>query len=115
MNQRLKRKEINQTSTTHYGLEGSRQSRPEELAESTRTHTVILDIRSPEEEEDNPLMINDIEVNRIPFFKLLAQFGALDQKKMYLLYCGRGVMSRLHALCLKEKGYKNVGVYHLQK
>lgn len=111
MNQRPEKKEVNQTG---YNREGSERSKPE-LADSNQNNTVILDIRSPEEEEDNPLMIEDIEVNHIPFFKLLAKFGALDQKKTYLLYCGQGVMSRLHALFLREKGYDNVGVYHFQK
>ncbi|MEQ9210282.1 MAG: hypothetical protein RLN96_10655, partial [Pseudomonadales bacterium] len=36
-------------------------------------------------------------------------------KKRYLLYCDKGVMSRLHAELLLEAGYSNVGVYRPKK
>ncbi|MGC9404319.1 tRNA uracil 4-sulfurtransferase ThiI [Vibrio genomosp. F10 str. 9ZC157] len=72
---------------------------------------IVLDIRSPEEEDGNPLVIDGVEVKHIPFFKLGTQFGDLDQDKEYLLYCDRGVMSRLQALYLQEQGYHNVKVY----
>ena len=72
---------------------------------------VILDICSPEEEEENPIVIAGVEVVHIPFFKLSTQFGDLAQDKNYLLYCDRGVMSKLQALLLHENGYKNVRVY----
>ncbi|MBP7664561.1 MAG: tRNA 4-thiouridine(8) synthase ThiI, partial [Shewanella sp.] len=48
---------------------------------------------------------------RIPFFKLATQFADLDKQKTYLLYCERGVMSKLQALYLIEQGYTNVKVY----
>ncbi len=47
----------------------------------------------------------------LPFYKLSTQFGNLDQSKTYLLYCERGVMSRLQALYLLEQGFNNVKVY----
>ena len=47
----------------------------------------------------------------MPFFKLGTQFGDLDQSKVYLLYCERGVMSRLQALYLRDQGFHNVKVY----
>ena len=47
----------------------------------------------------------------LPFYKLSTQFGDLDQSKTSLLYCERGVMSRLQALYLLEQGYNNVKVY----
>lgn len=72
---------------------------------------VVLDIRSPEEEDDNPLLIEGVDVEHIPFYKLSTKFGDLDQSKTYLLYCARGVMSRLQALYLKEQGFNNVKVY----
>ncbi|REL27922.1 tRNA 4-thiouridine(8) synthase ThiI [Thalassotalea euphylliae] len=81
-----------------------------ELAE-VGENTVILDIRSPEEEDDSPLELDDIEVKHIPFFKLGTQFGDLDQSKEYLLYCDRGVMSKLQALYLHDNGFSNVHVY----
>ncbi|PKF60995.1 tRNA 4-thiouridine(8) synthase ThiI [Psychromonas sp. psych-6C06] len=72
---------------------------------------VILDIRSPEEEEEYPLEIEGIEVQHLAFFKLSTQFEKLPQDKTYLLYCARGVMSQLQALYLKEAGFENVKVY----
>jgi len=72
---------------------------------------IVVDIRSPEEEDERPLEIDGIEVIHIPFFKLSGQFDELDQSKQYLLYCDRGVMSKLQALLLHENGYNNVRVY----
>ncbi len=72
---------------------------------------VILDIRSIDEQEEKPLQLAQVEVKSLPFYKLSSQFGDLDQSKTYLLYCDRGVMSRLQALYLLEQGYANVKVY----
>jgi thiamine biosynthesis protein ThiI len=72
---------------------------------------VILDIRSNDEQEEKPLQLEQVEVKALPFYKLSTQFGNLDQSKTYLLYCERGVMSRLQALYLLEQGFNNVKVY----
>lgn len=64
---------------------------------------VILDIRSNDEQEEKPLQLEQVEVKALPFYKLSTQFGDLDQSKTYLLYCERGVMSRLQALYLLEQ------------
>ncbi|SFN37462.1 [ThiS-adenylate] sulfurtransferase [Izhakiella capsodis] len=71
----------------------------------------VLDIRSPDEQEDKPLALTGVEVEVLPFYKLSTKFGDLDQNKTWLLYCARGVMSRLQALYLQEQGFKNVKVY----
>lgn len=65
---------------------------------------VIIDIRSPEECEEKPLTLTT-PVIEIPFYRLSSQFAELDQTKNYLLYCDRGVMSKLQALYLKEQGF----------
>ncbi|AWB53899.1 tRNA uracil 4-sulfurtransferase ThiI [Pasteurella multocida] len=70
---------------------------------------VILDIRSPEETDEKPLNMENVQV--MPFYKLSSQFANLDQSKNYLLYCERGVMSKLQALYLKEQGFSNVKVF----
>lgn len=75
---------------------------------------VIIDIRSQEEQDDQPLKIENVEIKHIPFYKLAAQFASLPTSKTYLLYCSQGVMSRLQALYLKEQGAKNVKVYKLK-
>ena len=72
---------------------------------------VILDIRSPEETDENPLVLEDCQIIELPFYKVSSQFGELDQSKNYVLYCERGVMSKLQALYLKEKGFNNVRVF----
>lgn len=90
----------------------SEQEAPEvELVDAVHEHAIVLDIRSPDEEDENPLEIEGVEVTHLPFYKLGTKFGDLDQSKTYLLYCDRGVMSRLQALYLKEQGFDNVKVY----
>ncbi len=74
-------------------------------------NSVVVDIRSPEEEEDSPLELDGVEVLHMPFYKLGTQFGDLDKSKEYLLYCDRGVMSKLQALYLIDNGFSNVKVY----
>lgn len=86
-----------------------------ELVSELPTGSVVIDIRSPEEEEDNPLEIEGIKIESIPFFKLATKFGDLDQSKQYYLYCDRGVMSRLQALLLHEHGFDTVKVYRKDK
>ena len=72
---------------------------------------VIIDVRHPSEEERKPLKLNNIDIQKIPFYELHAKFAELDKSKSYLLYCDKGVMSRLHASHLLEQGYSNVKVY----
>ncbi len=55
-------------------------------------------------ENDGP-----VQVDR--FYQLASRFSALDRQITYLLYCEKGMMSRLHASHLKDAGYLNVGVY----
>ena len=72
---------------------------------------VILDIRSVDEQDDKPLKVEGVDVVSLPFYKLSTKFGDLDQSKTWLLWCERGVMSRLQALYLREQGFENVKVY----
>lgn len=73
--------------------------------------SMVLDIRSNEEQEEAPLQLPNVTVKHIPFFKLGTQFPSLEQDKKYFLYCDRGVMSKLQALLLHEQGYGDVQVY----
>ncbi|MGK3130092.1 tRNA uracil 4-sulfurtransferase ThiI [Pantoea sp. C8B4] len=82
-----------------------------ETVASFTADDVVLDIRSVDEQEASPLALEGVEVKSLPFYKLSTQFGDLDQNKTWLLYCDRGVMSRLQALYLHEQGFKNVKVY----
>ncbi|MBT0348992.1 tRNA 4-thiouridine(8) synthase ThiI [Morganella morganii subsp. morganii] len=82
-----------------------------EMVSELSATDVVLDIRSPDEQEAHPLKIQGTEVRTLPFYKLSTQFGDLPAETTYLLYCDRGVMSRLQALYLAEQGYTNVKVY----
>jgi tRNA uracil 4-sulfurtransferase len=82
-----------------------------ETVQSIDQGEVVIDIRSPEEEESRPLTLDGVDVKVIPFFKLATQFAELAKDKTYLLYCERGVMSKLQTLYLLEQGYTNVKVY----
>ena len=72
---------------------------------------IVVDIRHPDAQEDQPLELPGIEVQAMPFFALNSRFKELDENRQYLLYCDRGVMSRLHAHHLLTEGHANVRVY----
>lgn len=72
---------------------------------------VIVDVRHPNEAERAPLAAGNVRVEKIPFYELQTKFAKLDKEKNYLLYCDKGVMSKLHAAHLVELGYRNVKVY----
>ncbi len=76
-------------------------------------HAIVLDIRHPNEQERNPLELKNVEIEKIPFFKLNSFFngGRIHTEKQYLLYCDKGIMSRLHASYLLETGFKNISIY----
>ena len=93
------------------GQESEKEVAAVDTVESFTADDVVLDIRSPEEEDENPLDLDGVEVKHIPFYKLATQFGDLAQDKNYLLYCDRGVMSKLQALYLHDNGFDNVKVY----
>ena len=82
----------------------------EHVAEPTAGQ-VILDIRHPDEVEDEPLQLSGIEVQTMPFYAINNRFKELDVNRQYLLYCDKGVMSRLHAHHLLCEGHQNVRVY----
>ncbi|MBD1106587.1 tRNA 4-thiouridine(8) synthase ThiI [Pseudomonas amygdali pv. morsprunorum] len=65
---------------------------------------VIIDIRHPDAQEDQPLQVPGVEIQTLPFYALNSRFKALDDTRQYLLYCDKGVMSRLHAHHLLSEG-----------
>ena len=82
----------------------------EEVAEALAGQ-IVLDIRHPDAAEDEPLQLDGVEVQAMPFYALNNKFKELDENRQYLLYCDRGVMSRLHAHHLLSEGHANVRVY----
>lgn len=72
---------------------------------------IVIDIRHPDAQEDQPLQIDGIDVQALPFYAINSRFKQLDDSRQYLLYCDKGVMSRLHAHHLLSEGHANVRVY----
>lgn len=72
---------------------------------------VVIDIRHPDEAEDAPLQLDGVETLAMPFYAVNNKFKELDANRQYLLYCDKGVMSRLHAHHLLHEGHANVRVY----
>ncbi|TXS93874.1 tRNA 4-thiouridine(8) synthase ThiI [Parahaliea maris] len=70
----------------------------------------IVDIRHPEEEELAPLAVHNT-VLKIPFYELHRKAADLPRDTTYMLFCGKGVMSRLHASHLQAEGGLAVKVY----
>ncbi|WP_257295969.1 tRNA uracil 4-sulfurtransferase ThiI [Endozoicomonas sp. YOMI1] len=83
-----------------------------EVVNEVHQGEVIIDIRHPTEEEIKPFTMPGREVVTIPFYQLRTRFAELDNDRLYLLYCERGVMSQLHAMHLREEGHENVGVFN---
>jgi thiamine biosynthesis protein ThiI len=71
----------------------------------------IIDIRAPAEAERKPLRAGNVRIEKIPFYELQTKFAEFEKDKIYLLYCDKGVMSRLHAAHLVEQGFRNIKVY----
>jgi thiamine biosynthesis protein ThiI len=72
--------------------------------------STIVDIRHPDEEELEPLSLH-VEVLKIPFYELHSRASELAPGHTYMLYCGKGVMSRLHASHLAATGELDIKVY----
>ena len=76
-----------------------------------RPGQVVIDLRAPDEADARPLTLHANKVMQIPFFQINRLFGTLEKNAQYLLYCDRGVMSKLHAAHLRAEGFDNVDVY----
>ena len=89
------------------------------IVETLNSDCTVIDIRHPEEAEIKPLILEAEnqpgERLNIPFYQLRSGFADLDKNKSYLLYCGKGMMSRLHAANLMDEGFANVAVLELGK
>lgn len=76
---------------------------------------IIVDIRHPTEAELHPLKLAPenatTKVLLIPFYELRTCFSQLNQKQRFLLYCNKGMMSRLHAAHLQDEGLGNIAVF----
>jgi thiamine biosynthesis protein ThiI len=59
---------------------------------------IIIDVRHPQEAADSPLELLE-----------------LDNMPTYLIYCDKGIMSRLQANIMRDRGFKNVGIMNRPK
>lgn len=96
-------------------LEGQRQPGEvtvvDSLAGLARMPAVsVIDIRPPDEREAAPLELPEVPCLAIPFYELQDQAQTLPSDRDYLLYCDQGVMSRMQALHLKDRGMDHFGV-----
>ena len=91
--------------------EEEQQQAAVEVLTAPITGAVVVDVRAPAEAERRPLRAGNVAVEKIPFYELESRFAELDPTRTYLLYCDKGVMSRLHAAELVAQGYNNVKVY----
>ena len=81
-----------------------------EITDYAASNEVVVDIRAQDEIDAKPLVTDKPHLT-IPFFKISSVFKDLDQTKTYLLYCDKGVMSKMQAMYLKDQGFQNVKVY----
>lgn len=81
------------------------------LASTPAPNDVLIDIRNDREIESNPLSLLHNETLEIPAFRINKAFTELPKEKSYLLFCERGVISKLHAAHLMAEGHCNVAVY----
>jgi thiamine biosynthesis protein ThiI len=110
------------TAVLERALAGARRTRIDRLADEEVERaavevlpvplagSTVIDIRHPDEEELAPLEL-PVPVLKIPFYELYSRAGELRADRTYMLYCGKGVMSRLHAGHLLETGRLDVRVY----
>jgi thiamine biosynthesis protein ThiI len=102
-------------------IAGARQTRIDRLADEELeagqvevlsvplAGSTVIDIRHPDEADLAPLEL-PVPVLRIPFYELHTKAADLAPAT-YMLYCGKGVMSRLHAGHLLSAGHLDVKVY----
>jgi thiamine biosynthesis protein ThiI len=72
---------------------------------------IIIDVRHPDDAEQKPLSITGNQIISLPFFNLIKSTDQLDKQQSYLLYCDKGIMSRLHADALSKQGFIKIGVF----
>ena len=86
-----------------------------EIINAAPPGAVVVDIRHESEKDVRPLAISgEVTLIHVPFYQLSSEFEKLEQDRQYLLYCDKGVMSKLHAAHLMDQGFENVGVYRPQ-
>ena len=73
---------------------------------------IVIDIRHESEQGARPPALReaaDGQLLHIPFYRLRGDFEKLDRGPRYLLYCERGMISRLHAAHLMDLRFRQRG------
>lgn len=65
---------------------------------------IVIDIRHPDAQEDEPLALEGVEVQALPFYAINSRFKELDANRQYLLYCDKGVMSACMPITCSTRG-----------
>ena len=100
------------TITIAEGL--SNESGDIQVTSELKPGEIVIDIRHPTETELYPLKLPDSADPKsldVPFFQLQTFFSDKDKEGRFLLYCDKGLMSRLHAAHLVDQGFKDIAVY----
>ena len=74
------------------------------------SHLKIIDLRHPNEASSLDINQTNIEVLSIPYYLLKTNLSNLNKETHYALYCKDGIMSRLQAGILKDKGFTKISV-----
>ena len=74
------------------------------------SHLKIIDLRHPNEASKLGINQKNIEVLSIPYYLLKTNLSNLNKETHYALYCKDGIMSRLQAGILKDKGFTKISV-----
>jgi thiamine biosynthesis protein ThiI len=82
-----------------------------ETISQPQAQDVILDVRHPDETELRPLIWPTNKIICLPFFQIKKQLDELDRQQSYLLYCEKGIMSRLHADAMQKSGFEKIGIF----
>jgi len=99
-----------QTRIDQLAEEGELERTDVEVMAIPLAGSTIIDIRHPDEESLAPLKAR-VPVIKIPFYELHSRHASLPPESTYMLYCGKGVMSRLHASHLLESTSLDIKVY----
>jgi thiamine biosynthesis protein ThiI len=84
---------------------------PIENVTNPKPDDIIIDVRHPDDAEQRPLCIANNQIISLPFFNLGKCVDQLDRQQSYLLFCDKGIMSRLHADTLSKQGFTKVGIF----
>jgi len=89
---------------------------PHVTHELPANRATLIDIRHPQERDAQPLPepLQALPVLHIPFYELQSRLSTLSPAEHYVLYCAKGVMSRLHAAHMQAAGFAGVSVFSAQ-